>query len=48
MAEYLRPSTLFRKSKFAEYYDLRDVPVVEKGGAHATNAKPDYDNHGFD
>jgi len=29
MAEFLRPSTLFQKGKFGEYYDLRDVPVIE-------------------
>lgn len=27
MCEYLRPSTLFRKSKFHGYYDDRNMPV---------------------
>jgi uncharacterized phage protein (TIGR02220 family) len=27
MSEFLRPTTLFGKEKFSEYYDLREVPV---------------------
>lgn len=28
MREYLRPSTLFRPSKFNEYYDNREMPII--------------------
>jgi uncharacterized phage protein (TIGR02220 family) len=30
MEEYLRPQTLFNKSKFSSYYDMRDLPVQGK------------------
>lgn len=33
MGQYLRPSTLFNKTKFHEYYDDRDTPItVERNG----------------
>jgi hypothetical protein len=33
-AEYLRPETLFGKSKFDSYYATRDLPIcTENGGA---------------
>ena len=36
-AEYLRPETLFRKSKFSGYYDNRDIPL-SIGSPTARNA----------
>jgi hypothetical protein len=29
MEEYLRPSTLFRASKFENYYTAKDLPVQQ-------------------
>jgi uncharacterized phage protein (TIGR02220 family) len=35
MAEYLRPETLFRKSKFESYYAARGLPIPENGKPHS-------------
>lgn len=39
--EYLRPSTLFGKEKFASYYDCREQPISSKGkNGHAPKSIP--------
>lgn len=35
MGEYLRPSTLFSKTKFSEYYDNRNLPAITNGNQSA-------------
>lgn len=39
-SEYLRPTTLFGKEKFNEYYAAKDQPLPTMNGK--TNTKPDY------
>jgi len=40
MDEFLRPETLFRKSKFAGYYDNRNLPALRKGDKSAPASQP--------
>ena len=32
MVEYLRPTTLFQRSKFQDYYDQRNEPTIRRNG----------------
>lgn len=41
-SEYLRPETLFGKSKFSGYYDARDLPVIRTGGNGKPQIEIDY------
>lgn len=43
MAEYLRPETLFRKSKFDGYYAAREMEVTKGKGKNGSGGKPNYD-----
>jgi len=38
MAQYLRPATLFNRSKFANYYDQRNQPTPNQGTTDADHA----------
>ena len=38
MAEFLRPATLFGKTNFSGYYDVRDVPVLHPKGTNGQSA----------
>lgn len=40
MAEYLRPETLFCKSKFSSYYDNRELPVTDAPAGNGRPAQP--------
>lgn len=35
MCEYLRPTTLFSKTNFDNYYAAKDLPIKETNGTHS-------------